>query len=57
MSFVERISREYQTLDHVSLIKLCSDLKANLTMFQMLSRIDSDIEAIRELFKEDLREE
>lgn len=52
LNTVQLISNSYQEKSHTELIALCAKLSANLSLFQLLTGIEDQIEAIKELFKE-----
>lgn len=51
LNTVELLANSYQDKTHTELISLCAKLSTNLSMFKLLTNIEDQIEAIKELYK------
>lgn len=49
---IDALVNSYMDKDHKDLIVLCATIKANLSLFQLLSGVTEQIEAIKELYKD-----
>lgn len=53
ISTVENLSGNYRTMDRDALITLCAKLNEGLGLYKLLTGIDEQIEAIKEIYKVD----
>lgn len=51
INIIEQISNNYSSMNEVEIKTLCSKLNANLSMYQLLTGIDNQVESIKELLK------
>lgn len=52
VSLTSEIVNSYATKSHAELIAVCAKLSANLGLYQLLTKIDEQIEAIEALYDE-----
>lgn len=50
LNTIQLLSNGYQEKSHIELVALCAKLSANLSLFQLLTGIEDQIEAIKELY-------
>lgn len=48
---IANIVNNYKTLPHQELIALCSSLNANLSMYQLLTGVEDQIESIKQVYE------
>lgn len=53
LNTVQILSSSYQDKTHTELISLCAKLSANLSLFQLLTGIEDQIEAIKKLYEQE----
>jgi len=49
---VYSIANSYDSKTHIELIQMCAKLSSNLSMYQLLTKIEDQIEAIKSLYEE-----
>jgi hypothetical protein len=52
LNTIQMLSNTYQEKTHTELIALCAKMSANLSLFQLLTGIEDQIEAIKELYEQ-----
>lgn len=50
---VYTIANSYDSKTHIELIQMCAKLSSNLSMYQLLTKIEDQIEAIKSLYEEE----